>query len=153
MTTVGYDCGAQPMDQSHINTYSLLDVNPCLFEKAVKESKKFLGQIVQTKVYEYRTVFQCKVKLLRNIRRCGWFSHLELAENGLVEYLIEVSQEQCKRIHDTNSFSYDSQHVLTDLRVNQTSRRTLYLAGNARNDACNVGTFSGGYGTWDEVNV
>ena len=55
--------------------------------------------------------------------------------------------------YTTNSFSYDSQHILTDIRVNQTSVTPLYLAGNAVDNSCNVGTFSDRFGTWNIVNV
>ena len=153
LTTVGFDCGAQPFDQLHAKTYSLLDVHSCSIKTPTIEVKNFTGQIVQTKLYEYREVFQCKIKVRRTIRRCSLFGYLEPVENAVQVFLLDLTRDQCKKIHDTNSFSYDSQHILSDLRVNQTTTRSIALAGNAIDNSCNVGSYSDRFGTWNKVNV
>lgn len=153
MSTVAFDCGAKPFNELQMKTYSLLDVHACNIKTPIIESKKFTGQIVQTKLYEYREVFQCKVKVKRTIRRCSLFGYLEPVENGLMEFLLDISKEQCKKMHYTRSFAYDSQHILTDLKVNQTSVRSISLAGNAVDNSCNVGSYSDRSGTWNSVNV
>lgn len=128
-------------------------MHTCNLNTPVVETKTFIGQLVQTKLYEHRTVFQCKVKVQRTIRRCGWFNNLKPVENGLQEFLLDISREQCKKMHDTRSFAYDSQHILTDLKINETSTRSMALAGNAVEDKCNVGSYSDRFGTWNDVNV
>ena len=65
----------------------------------------------------------------------------------------DLTRDQCKRNHDTNAFSYDSQHILTNLKVNQTSGRSIALEGNAIDNSCNVGSYSDRFGTWNKVNV
>ena len=114
MTTVGFDCGAQPFDQLHAKTYSLLDVHSCSIKTPTIEVKNFTGQVVQTKLYEYREVFQGKIKVRRTIRRCSLFGYLEPVENAVQVFLLDLTRDQCKKIHDTISFSYDSQHIFTD---------------------------------------
>lgn len=153
MSATGFDCGAHPFNELHVKTYSLLDVHACSINEPIIETKKFTGQIVQTKLYDYREVFQCKVKVKRTIRRCSWFGYVEPVENGLMEFLLDISKYQCKKMHETRSFAYDSQHILSDLKVNQTSVRSIALAGNAIDNSCNVGSYSDRFGTWNKVNV
>lgn len=153
MSTIGYDCGTKTFGKLDITTYSLLNVHSCNHNAPVIETKTFIGQIVQTKLYNYRTVFQCKVKVTRTIRRCSWFNNLKPVENGLQEFLIDISRDQCKKMHYTRSFAYDFQHILTDLKINATTVRSVSLAGNAIDNKCNVGSYSDRFGTWNEVNV
>lgn len=153
LSTVAFDCSQQEFEKLEIATYSLLDVHACYIQKPVVETKEFIGQIVQTKLYDYRTVSQCKVKIKRTIRRCSLFGYLEPVENGYAEFLIDLSNEQCKRMHLTRSFTYDSNHVLTDIRINQTTTRSMSFAGDAIGDSCNVGSYSDRFGTWSKVNV
>lgn len=153
MTTVGFDCGAHPFNRVEMKTYSLLDVHACSIKRPIVETRRFTGQIIQTKLYEFREIFQCKVKVKRNIRRCSWFGYLEPVENGHMEFLLDLTRDQCKKMHETRSFSYDSQHILTDLKLNQTTVRAMSLAGNAIDNSCNVGTYSDRFGTWNSVIV
>lgn len=153
LTTVGYDCGSAALSEVRSTTYSLLDVHACSIKKPIIETKVITGQIVQTKIYEFREVFQCRIKIKRNIRRCSFFGYLEPVENGMAEFLLDLNRDQCKSMHLTRSFAYDTQHVLTDLKLNQTSIRSISLAGNAIDNSCNVGTYSDRFGTWNNVNV
>lgn len=56
-------------------------------------------------------------------------------------------------MHETNSFVYDRNHVSTNLRVNQTTWRSVSLAGDAIEGSCNTGTYSDRFGTWSRVNL
>lgn len=142
------------MHKLDIRTYSLLGINPCNITKPIIESKNFTGQIVQSKVYEFRTVYQCKVKIFRIIRGCGWlWNDLKTVENGMAEFLLEISHEQCMKMHNSNSFTYDSQHVLSDLKINQTNFRSMNLAGNSMEKRCNTGSYSDRFGSWNDVIV
>ena len=153
LSTIGFDCGVQPFNQLRVKTFSLLETQSCNLKTPTIEIKNFTGQIVQTKLYDNREVFQCKIKIKRTIRRCSLFGYLEPVENGLQEFLLDISKEQCKKMHETNSFSYDSQHILTDLKPNSTTGRSISLAGNAIDNSCNVGSYSDRSGTWNSVNV
>lgn len=153
LTTVAFDCGTKSFDKLHLKTFSLLDISPCIVNEPIIEKRKFVGQIVQNKLYDYSIVHQCKIKIKRTIRRCSWFGYLEPVENGLAEFFIDLSPESCKRLHDTHTYAYDATHVLTDLRVNQTSLRPMSLAGNAIDNSCNTGSYSDRFGTWNHVNV
>lgn len=153
MTTTGFDCGTSTFGEVHVKTFSLLDVHACSIKQPIIERREFTGQILQTKLYDFREVFLCKVKVKRTIRRCSWFGYLEPVENGLMEFLLDISKDQCKKMHSTRSFAYDSQHILSDLQINRTSVRSLSLAGNAIDNSCNVGSYSDRFGTWNSVNV
>lgn len=153
LSTVAYDCSQRSLDKINMQTYSLLDVHACNVQRPVVETKEIFGQIVQTKTYEFRKVSQCKVKVKRTIRRCSLFGYLEPVEHGFAEFLLDISNEQCKKMIDTRSFAYDSNHVLTDLRVNRTTMRPMSFAGDTIDDSCNVGSYSDRFGSWNKVNV
>ena len=93
MTTTGFDCTANPASGLHVRTFSILDVHPCSFKEPIVETKRFTGQIVQTILYDFREVFQCKVKGRPNIRRCSWFAYLEPVENGLKGNIFDLMFE------------------------------------------------------------
>ena len=97
MTTTWFDCTANPASGLHARTFSLLDVHPYSFKEPIVETKRLTGQILQTKLYDIRKVFQCKVKIRCNIRRCSWFGYLEPVENGLMEFSLDISKDQCKK--------------------------------------------------------
>ena len=79
------------------------------------------------------------------------FSHLGPVENGLQEYLYEVSAEQCKFIHETGIFKYDNSHKIADIRVNETETVGIDLAGKVTGRSCSGETYSDSYGSWDKV--
>lgn len=154
LTTAGFDCGIKKHEKLNIKTFSLIDINPCNITKPIIESRQFVGQIVQTKVYEHRTVFQCKVKIFRIIRGCGWlFNDLKTVNNGMAEFMLDISHEQCMKMHSAKSFAYDSLHILSDLRVNETNFRSMNLAGNSVDRRCHTGSYSDRFGTWNDVVV
>ena len=48
------------------------------------------------------------------------FSHLGPVENGLQEYLYDVSADQFKFIHDTGIFKYDNFDTIANIKINKT---------------------------------
>ena len=81
------------------------------------------------------------------------FSHLGPVENGLQEYLYEVSAEQCKFIHETGIFKYDNSHTIADIRVKETKTVGIDLAGKVTGRSCSGETYADSYGSWDKVLV
>lgn len=83
------------------------------------------------------------------MRRCGLCGYLEPVENSQEEFLGDVS----RGFHDTNSFVYDSHHILTDFRANSTTIRSMSLAGDTIHNSRNAGSYLNCFGTWNKVNV
>ena len=137
----------------NVTSWSLLDSKPCSLHKPIIKTKNVTIQLFENKHFDDIRVIQCKIKVRRTVRRCSFWNYLEPVENGLQEYLIDVSHESCKRIQETKTFNYDSSHSVVDLQWNGTVSRGMYLAGNAVDGACNVGAFSDRYGAWAAVNV
>ena len=81
------------------------------------------------------------------------FSHLGPVENGLQEYLYEVSAEQCKFIHETGICKYDNSHTIADIRVNDTKNVGIDLAEKLTGRSCLGETYADSYGSWDKVLV
>lgn len=153
LVTTGFDCGIIKPNRVNISSYSLLEEGSCKLSRKNIVTRNFTGIILQNEKVTETNVFQCKVKLSREVKRCSWLGYLEPVENGLQEYLIDITKEQCKRMHDTHTFIYDSAHILYDLKVNETTRRSIYLAGNAVDNSCNNGPFSDRFGSWSRVIV
>ena len=81
------------------------------------------------------------------------FSHLGPVENGLQEYLYDISVEQCKFIHNTGIFKYDNSHTIANIRINETKTVGIDLAGKIEGKSCSGGTYADDYRSWDNVLV
>lgn len=150
---VGFDCSGRTTSGLNITTFSLLSPKPCSLQRPVIQTNNISVQLLETVEFQDINVFQCKIKVKRFVRRCSLLGYLEPVENGIQEYLLDISQTDCQRIHDTKSFMYDSSHILFDLKANDTTDQGVYLAGNAIDNSCNTGSFSDRYGSWSKVNV
>ena len=153
LNTIAYDCGVRPHNDLNIASYSLLETENCDVNKRNVSVTTIEGQIVQKAKIKNIMVQQCKIKLHRIIHKCSFWGYLEPVENGIQEYLIDVSREQCIKLHETGYFSYNSNILLSDIKVNASTTRTIYLAGNAVDNSCNTGTFSDRYGSYNAVIV
>lgn len=96
---------------------------------------------------------QCKKIKHRTVQRCSLFGYLELVKNGIQENLLDVSREQWKKLHDTGYFVYNADKIISDVKVNESTTRNLYLAGDAIDNSCNTGSFSDRYGSYSKVIV
>ena len=150
---VGFDCDGRTMKGVNITTFSLLAPKPCSLEKPAIRVTNAQIQLLESIEFQDIDLFQCKIKVKRNVRRCSLFGYLEPVENGLQEYLLEISQTDCNQIHLTKTFFYDSTHILHNLKANDTTHRSIYLAGDAVDNSCNTASFSDQFGSWSKVNV
>ena len=150
---IGYDCNISQTEKINITTWSLLKPKPCSMQKPSVEKKIMPIQLLESKHFDDITVIQCKINIRRTLRRCSFWNYLEPVDNGLQEYLLEVSHEVCARMHTSRIFNYDNTHVIYDLKINDSTSRGMYLAGDAIDGSCNTGSFSDRYGTWSNVNV
>ena len=137
----------------NVSTWSLLDPKPCDFEKPQIRKEKRTIQLLETLRVQDISVTQCKIKIKRWVRRCSLLGYLEPVENGMQEYLLDVSPADCKRIHESKSFLYDATHIIYNLKINDTVDRSIYLAGNAVDNSCNTGSFADQFGSYSKVNV
>lgn len=153
LQTMAHDCGLRPHNDLDIATYSLLETEDCRVNEKKVNVTTIEGQIVQKTKIKTVMVLQCKIKLHRVIHRCSLFGYLEPVENGIQEYLLDISREQCKKLHETGYFAYNSNILLSDIKVNASTTRTTYLAGDAIDNSCNTGSFSDRYGSYSKVNV
>lgn len=151
--TTAFDCGIRRQNDLDIATYSLVDTKKCEVNKNDVNISTFYGQVVQKNKIKYIKVLQCKIKLHRTVHGCSWLGYLVPVENGVQEYLLEITRDQCKKLHDTGYFVYNSNIIISDVKVNTSTTRTLYLAGNAEDRSCNTGTFSDRFGSYSKVLV
>ena len=153
ISTTAYDCGIRRHNNIDIATYSLLDAGECKLNPNKVNVTEVNGQIVQKAKIRSIMVFQCKIKLHRTVQRCSLFGYLEPVENGVQQYLLEISRDQCKKLHETGIFIYSSNKIISDVKVNASTTRSIYLAGDAIDNSCNVGSFSDRFGSYSKVLV
>ena len=110
-------------------------------------------ELLQLADFKTSHVIQCKIEIRRTIYHCGMFSHLGPVENGLQEYLYDISAEQCKFIHNTGIFKYDNFHTIANIKINETKTVGIDLAGKIEGKSCSGGTYADDYGSWDNVLV
>ncbi|KYN19400.1 hypothetical protein ALC57_08270 [Trachymyrmex cornetzi] len=148
---VGYDCGSTHLN---VTTLSLLDVESCDIPLTQPQIEKTYIQLLQLSKFESIEVIQCKVSINRFIYYCGMHSHLSTVRNAQAEYILEITAEQCKKMHLTGIFSFDIHNYIYGLKVNQTTMRPTIFAGSANSDGrCSGAQYSDLYGAWDNVIV
>ena len=64
---------------------------------------------------------------------------------------MEVSREQCKKLHETGYVMYSSDKIITDIKVNASTTRSVYLAGDAIQNSCNTGSYTDRYRSYSKV--
>ncbi|XP_039315382.1 uncharacterized protein LOC120359965 [Solenopsis invicta] len=146
---IGYDCGGRHLN---ITTISLLDVSECDLKIKTPNTTGVYIQLLQLSVYNYAEVFQCKVEISRTVYYCGMHSHISAVQNGRADYLHEVGYDQCMRMIQDGTLSLGPNNYITGLRVNQTTTRSITLAGSTNNEGgCETTYYSDQFGTWPNV--
>lgn len=84
---------------------------------------------------------------------CGMHSHSSQSRGGLIEYLRPITSSECKTLHSTRVLRI-GESLITDLPVNSSTTRVVVLAGKVSFDgACQGGSYSDAFGSWDDVVV
>ena len=130
-----------------------MDTGECDFHEEDLQVSNTTIELLQLAEFKTNYVIQCKIEIRRTIYHCGMFSHLGPVENGLQEYLYDVSAEQCRFIHNTGIFKYDNFHTIANIKINQTKTVGIDLAGKIEGKSCSGGTYADDYGSWDNVLV
>lgn len=149
---VGFDCGGNHLN---ITSVSLLGAGECNLKPEVPTSTEVYIQLLQLSDYEYAEVLQCKIDILRNIYHCGMHSHVSIVKGGMSEYLLETSHTRCLRLFNEGTLAIgNAGDVIDQIRPNQTTTRSITIAGTVNNDgSCKGAQYSDPYGTWDDVVV
>lgn len=147
---IGFDCGGPTMNHT---TVSLLDLEECHPPgPEIKTTNKYV-QLLQLSEYNHADIIQCQINIRRIIYYCGMHSHLSAVQNGLAEYMQEISRTSCQRLHDEGTLMIGGS-VITGVLSNSTTHRTVGLAGSVGTDGtCSGTTYSDPYGTWTNVFV
>jgi len=103
-------------------------------------------QLMQLADYDRTTVTQCKIEVDRTINYCGMHSHISAVHNGRREYLLEIGEQACRRLHDTGTITIGNA-VLDRIIKNTTNLRSAMLAGAVSADGrCSGSQYSDSYG-------
>lgn len=147
---VGYDCGGESLN---ITTLSLLDIGNCDMQDIEPNKEERYIQLMQLTEYDKTIVVQCKVEIDRIIYYCGMHSHTSMVQNGRKEYLLEIGEQPCRRLHDTGTITIGNA-ILDKIIRNATNLRSTMLAGSVGMDGkCSGSQYSDSYGEWENVFV
>lgn len=81
-------------------------------------------------------------------------SHISDVIIGRMQYVLEVTSEQCTKMHQMSMIKIGFNTDIVGLQVNATNLRAVMLAGSVGVDGSCSGTqYSDSYGTWDQVTV
>lgn len=140
---VGYDCNGQHLN---VTTVSLNSIGDCDITPIKTQDQEVYLQLLQLSEFNYAPIISCKIEISRMVYYCGMHSHISAVQNGLNEYLEDVTDQQCKRMHEDGSFSLGNNGYITGLTVNKTTTRTFTMAGTLTNDGrCTGAQFSDPY--------
>lgn len=131
---IAYDCSTQV----NISALSLLDVGDCDIPQLTPKRQPMMIQVVQIKEYANTEVIVCKIFVKRTIRTCGFLSVNRMVDGGDMDYVREISGEECRKMHTTRTFRATDSVAITELKLNATNRATETLVGQTENDGeCN----------------
>lgn len=151
ISLLGYDCGGTTFN---VTSVSLLRVGECRTLDDQPNSTTTYIQLLQVAEYSQTRVYSCRIEIDRQVFYCGMHSHISLVHGGHRKYLVDLDQSACARLHNTRTFVYGQDSVVTELQPNTTNYRTLMLAGSTTTDgACHGGQFGDAYGTWNNALV
>lgn len=146
----GYDCESAGLN---ITTLSLLDIELCNVENIEPEQTNVYVQLMQVSDYGKTRAIQCRIEVDRAIYYCGMHSHISLVSNSRKQYIQELGNDACRRIHETGSVTLAST-IIDRIVGNSTNFRSVTLAGKVGIDGtCRGAEYTDGYGSWDNVVV
>jgi len=148
-TLIGFDCEGRHLN---ITAVSLLDIGECNLDIPTPNATTISIQLLQLSDYSHAEVFQCKVEISRTIYHCGMHSYISAVQNGRADYVHETGYIACMRMFVDGTLSLGPANILINLKENQTSYRSVTLAGQIQNDGTCT-QFSDPYGTWHDVVV
>lgn len=146
----GFDCAGEGLN---VTTLSLLDIEQCDFDNIEPSRTDTYVQLIQVSDFAKTRVVQCRVEVDRIIYYCGMHSHISLVSNSRRQYIQELGNDACRRLHETGSLAL-STTVIDGMMINSTNFRSVTLAGKAGVDGtCHGSDYTDGFGTWDNVVV
>ncbi|KYM96614.1 hypothetical protein ALC62_12741 [Cyphomyrmex costatus] len=108
---------------------------------------------MQLSDYDKTLELQCRMEINRIINYCGMHSHVSIVHNGRREYIQEIGEQACRRLHETGTLTIGNA-VLDQIKSNATNHRSATLAGSTTVDEkCSGAQYTDGYGSWDNVVV
>ena len=147
---VGFNCGsADPA----VKTCSLADAGECDFHEENLQVFNTTIELLQLAEFKTNYVIQYKIEISRTIYHCAMFSHLCPVDNGLQEYLYDISAEQYKFIRNTGIFTYHNFQTIANININVTKTVRIDLAGKTEEKSCSGGTNADDYRNWDNILV
>lgn len=148
---IGYDCGGEGLN---ITTLSLTDIGNCQLDDWEPQAEETYVQLLQISEFDHTEAVQCRIEVDRTIYHCGMHSHASAVHNGKHEYIQEISGQKCKTLHSNGAIFLGHNALITGIKPNITTSRSITLAGIIEvNGRCSGTQFSDPYGTWDNVVV
>lgn len=93
---IAYDCES---DKTDISAVSLRDVAKCPELSSAYQSKTVFVRVLQRRKIGLQHVWTCLIEVTRLITHCGTHSHSSVVTGGLLNFVHQVGNEECRSIH------------------------------------------------------
>ena len=136
----GYDCTSK---NANYTVYSLDEVAACPKARDMEHRTNQNIQVLQTKQYLPTMVKQCRLRVTRTIGYCGIMSRAAIPSSFFRHYTLILGKESCEKVHKTKLFKFRDTFLLDNLKINETTRFNLQLAGSSTpGSVCEAGTYT-----------
>ncbi|CAB0042490.1 unnamed protein product [Trichogramma brassicae] len=120
-----YECGTQI---SNLTVVSLTEVGECEIKEPEVKRTQIYAQLLQINNYNVIHVYECTIRVTRQVHHCGMHSHQSVVKDGMISYYKELSHDECLGIHHTTSYTgYNT--ILKDIPRNGTKSLPMTFAG------------------------
>ncbi|KOC71219.1 hypothetical protein WH47_06141 [Habropoda laboriosa] len=144
---IAYDCAGRSLN---IATFSLTNIGNCEIPNSQPQTENQFIQLLQRTEYANKRAIQCKIRVDRTIYYYRMHSHTSVVQGGQREYLMDITNRN--QLHKTGQVQFSATDVITGLKANSTSTRSLTLAGTLTLDGqCTGAQYSDPFGTWNNV--
>lgn len=148
---IAYTCD---VTSPEFKTIDLTHVEQCVKGNSRVQNVVRQFQLVQTNEKLPVHVKHCKIQITRLVTHCGMHSHSSMVDSGLGEYVFDIGQEACNRVHETRMLRINNKISIYNLIHNSTVSRSVTLAGSLdKSGSCEGESYSDPFGTWSHVVV
>ena len=148
INTIAFDC---EHPDHEISIIAANHVEPCSSKQNKTHVKEVEIQLIQEKLFESITIKHCLIKRISILMYCGAFSHTSIVRNGLTRDIVDLSNEGCREIHNSNSYIYAGISI-KDIEQNSTRNIDLVELGTVDDQGgCKGVSIATKKGTYDNV--
>lgn len=147
---IGYDCGGNP---ESIKTISK-KIGQCKIPFIPPTETQVNMQLIQLTKHDHVNAYECIIEIDLDVKHCGMFSHLGNMPGGHQIYQIGLDFRRCRDLYISGTLHISDAVRIDSLRANETTIKTVQLAGSVNQDSDCKGTpYTDRFGSYKDVIV